>query len=363
MIQELASANQALDAALSRYLQACTNMKNYYAQRTADATPGLTARLDTEASSLASFEVRLKESHAAICFARTHHVNTLAPINSLPAEILARIFSIAVTQVRHALEGALHQCGDIGPLNSNLHLRTSLKYPGLLAHVCSYWRRVAIDSRSLWASIDISTFKSSSMNIRAKEHIDRAGQSLLDLYIYDMEEIGAKRVDPIPDLIPASARIRSLRSHTYHPPSDSIRRSTLSSVISKSTAGVLTELVLQQYGWHIDIPTAFIEAVTSPTPGDPPITDIKDTAILWLKLPKQHLEDILLGVSVLRCYEVYPYWTSQAYYNLTELRLLIPHWTGTGIDEADFVNMLKASPNLRAESSYYEFLNGAHCRE
>ncbi|KDN39497.1 hypothetical protein RSAG8_08792, partial [Rhizoctonia solani AG-8 WAC10335] len=46
-------------------------------------------------------------------------------------------------------------------------------------------------------------------------------------------------------------------------------------------------------------------------------------------------------------YEVYPYWTSQAYCNLTELRILVPHWTGAGVDEAHFVNMLKSSPNLR----------------
>ena len=120
-----------------------------------------------------------------------------------------------------------------------------------------------------------------------------------------MEDIG--RVDPIPVLIPSSARIRSLHSHTHHPPSDTIRRSTLSSVISKSTAGVLTELVLQQYGWSLDLPAAFIEAAASPTPGDPPVTSVEDTEILWLKVHKQHLENIHLGVTVLRCCEVYPY--------------------------------------------------------
>ncbi|KAG8760142.1 hypothetical protein FRC11_000822, partial [Ceratobasidium sp. 423] len=148
-------------------------------------------------------------------------------------------------------------------------------------------------------------------------------------------------------MIPSSARIRSLLSHTYYPPSDPILCSVLSSAISKVTAGVLTELVLQQYGWHVDIPAAFIESVGNPPPGDPPVSSIQDNDILWLEVHKQQLENILLGVTILRCYEVYPYWTSQAYYNLTELRLMIPHWTGTGVDEIHLVNMLKSSPNLR----------------
>ncbi|KDN48324.1 hypothetical protein RSAG8_02916, partial [Rhizoctonia solani AG-8 WAC10335] len=60
-------------------------------------------------------------------------------------------------------------------------------YPETLLHVCSRWRQIALTSPTLWSRIDIVLSNPAGQKVleRAKIFLERAGQSSLDLRIFD----------------------------------------------------------------------------------------------------------------------------------------------------------------------------------
>ncbi|KAG8735131.1 hypothetical protein FRC10_010955, partial [Ceratobasidium sp. 414] len=95
--------------------------------------------LSTELSTLKQEEDRVQKSKIILIGARNKAKMT-APIYSLPAETLTRIF----------LEAACHYAHDESKHPTYLPLN-----PVTLSAVCKLWRNVAINFRSLWAHLDI----------------------------------------------------------------------------------------------------------------------------------------------------------------------------------------------------------------
>ncbi|KAG8711340.1 hypothetical protein FRC09_020654 [Ceratobasidium sp. 395] len=97
--------------------------------------------LDRDLLSLQADEERLKKTHVALAGGR-NHLGVANPIHSLPPEILATIFSIAGAQY-----AKINRLSLWGPAHVS---------PTILSGVCSLWRRVALETHSLWSHIDLT---------------------------------------------------------------------------------------------------------------------------------------------------------------------------------------------------------------
>ncbi|KAG8711341.1 hypothetical protein FRC09_020655 [Ceratobasidium sp. 395] len=96
--------------------------------------------IDSELISLQADEDRLKKAHAALAKER-NNLKLINPVHRLPSEILATIFSISTVQY-------------VRPDRSSLS-KPEYVSPTILSGVCSLWRRVALETHSLWSKIDI----------------------------------------------------------------------------------------------------------------------------------------------------------------------------------------------------------------
>ncbi|QRV89183.1 F-box-like protein [Ceratobasidium sp. AG-Ba] len=99
------------------------------------------AQVIEERGSLSHLEGKILESRTMLCRTMSSP-NSLVPINSLPAEVLSHIM---------ILVSALCLC--LAEYDRNVSLRI---HPlAAIPLVCTHWRRLAIDTKSLWAHIDI----------------------------------------------------------------------------------------------------------------------------------------------------------------------------------------------------------------
>ncbi|KAB5588987.1 F-box-like domain containing protein [Ceratobasidium theobromae] len=257
----------------------------------------------------------------------------IVPIDMLPTEILTHIFHLLVVG-----QPPMVECSFLDNEMKGSHFP---KYPDLLAHVCSHWRKVAISSRALWSYIDITSYHQLTRGFlaRAGTHITRAGRSPLHIYIFNQCPTNVHY--PLDNQISLKflpcdfARIKSLElvsTHRFRRAHFKILTYTLENCVS----GELKRLIISD---GFVGPQRFIESADD--------AHHADSALLGL--PKEQLEDILLHVDVLRLFGLYPLWTSQAYHGLVDLRLgpdRFPNSTPT-ISESQLVSILKSSPGLR----------------
>jgi hypothetical protein len=131
--------------------------------------------LDLELPSLLSDEQTLQKTRTALSMTRNSS-QALAPINALPSEILAIIFSLAS---RRCLENDLEFRGS-----------TSLVSPIIISSVCALWRQVSFDSHSLWSHLDLTpSGPTSNMHyLRAEFWACRSHKSPLHVDIYESED-------------------------------------------------------------------------------------------------------------------------------------------------------------------------------
>ncbi|KAG8776975.1 hypothetical protein FRC12_000596 [Ceratobasidium sp. 428] len=97
--------------------------------------------LDLELPSLQAYEERLKTTRATLTIERNKS-KVLNPIHSLPSEILATIFSVSIGQYTRYDRSRAIKFGHASPTT--------------ISGVCSLWRRIALETRSLWSHIDIT---------------------------------------------------------------------------------------------------------------------------------------------------------------------------------------------------------------
>ncbi|CUA71121.1 G8 domain-containing protein DDB_G0286311 [Rhizoctonia solani] len=350
MSNELSTAGDQLGSVLDRYAQACSTTRDACLNGgQMNNSPELLANLEKQSSAITLYLRELEEARASIQAARGS-IPKVAPVSALPAEILGRIFRLVLPG-----QTCLVQRGYDGSISG-------IKYPihpDALAHVCSFWRRVAITSPSLWTHIDIAVDHSLNPGLfaRAKVYTVRAGQLPLEIHISDP---GSKREQE------RSSAIQEGKLKLGHPgydashvwddlhdfriTSDSVNIKTLQMDLhvynryretyytmleyffARSKPGALTNYIaLCSTSWA---QSYFIEPAETPHSSDRAL----------LAVPIRQLDEVWLGISSVRINGLCPYWTSKMYHGLVEL------YIGDGIPEifaSDLVNILKSSPKLR----------------
>ncbi|KAG8727892.1 hypothetical protein FRC11_012246 [Ceratobasidium sp. 423] len=351
MSQELATAGDYLRSALDRYVRACSSSRDAcLGGGRLNSSPDMLKYLEKESDDIVSHIQRLEGARAAVQTAR-NSIPKVAPITALPTEILARIFQLTLPG-----QSCLVQRG-YGALLSGIEYPL---YPDALAHVCSFWRRVAIGSPSLWTHIDIALDDPLNPGLfaRAKVYATRTGQLPLEIHISDP---GSERErGHVRDVLEGNRA----RSNPHKPseewddwhgfkilPSETIPikslemdlhicgrygeiyDSVLEYFFAHCKPGVLTKYNVRcNAGWIEYRP--FIEPAETP--------HSREGALL--AIPIHRLDEVWLHISSIRVNALCPHWETKAYHGLVELYIDegIPE-----ISESQLFNILRSSPKLQ----------------
>ncbi|EUC55434.1 F-box-like domain protein [Rhizoctonia solani AG-3 Rhs1AP] len=244
------------------------------------------------------------------------------PINSLPAEALAHIFQFVLLP-------RSQPCFLERDRYSNYP-----DYPDALLRVCSRWRQVALTSPTLWSRIDIvlSNPAGQKMLERAKIFLERAGQSQLDLRIFD-QPIRSRR----PFFSRSNDEFSNEEGDDFDFEEDGLDDleddsegsddlSVLGHCFKNCLPGALRKLVLRvetDGGINLIIPSS------------------QDSEAVWLPITILHISG-----------RIRPPWESNAFKGLTDLRLSGPGFSS--IPESQFVNILRSSPKLQILQLYVD---------
>lgn len=315
-----------LCSALNEYLDVCSSIeKSYQLANTAGGVPkALSASVSSQISLITTlYETKLKRAKSTLSWA-INSSSDVVPINCLPSEILMGIFHLVV---------GIRPCG----VKHNSGAKITLpKYPDFLSRVCTRWRQIVMDTPTLWSHIDLVPFSSRSQGFeaRAKAFITRAGNSLLDIHVYEpafYEDFGTESM--LEFLVSIAPRIRSLE-FVIPDTSEALDESVIECCFENCTPGTFTELSITDNG---STAPNFLEAADDPD-------DVSDS--LWLNIPPDYLEELLLPVTVLRLDGVFLPWQHKLYHELVELRLTSTR-EPTLISEHELVGILLLSPRLR----------------
>lgn len=335
MIEELNSASKLLLVALERYLCACSALETYAISQ------GLVDCLTKELSLTTAYAAKILHAKAAL--GRNRNRSSLVPINSLPTEVLARVFDNLIASQRCNGENVLQDENARASLFNN-HKHTHFlmaKYPGLLTHVCSRWRQIITNSANFWSHVDLAPrHRFNKKLLSLAKAITAQTNHHLDIHIVD--NIPGPR-DPCDDdtqlfqfLSSAAKRMRSLDLVIQRPFTD-FHHSIFQTCFVNAIPGTFTQL--DAYYEHSGGSPRYVFIKVTQNP--------KRTNSILPDLPEQLLENLWRHVKVLRLCRLYPDWASQAYHGLIELRLVSSCTPKTSVTESQLISVLATSPRLR----------------
>ncbi|KAH7337692.1 hypothetical protein B0J17DRAFT_718442 [Rhizoctonia solani] len=261
--------------------------------------------------------MQLAKTAIKLIHAYTLHI---APINRLPAELIARIFHLVRDGNDHSMDRA--------------------------GFICSRWRTIALQDSSLWTWIDIyPSFRKPYPSLsRAKAHSLRSDEMPLEVYVWgalDPERLEEKFIDtPMRSLCQLAAPRMSYLgiSGDFRPRmGQGSICSVISILLSHCSPGVLNSIVTS---------SRFGGFFASFGDGDEEAS-FGAQAITRLEMTNLELEASFARVTVLNLTGVFPSWANQAYYGLVELRLTSHASTGLLITERQLISILKSSSGLR----------------
>ncbi|CAE6430867.1 unnamed protein product [Rhizoctonia solani] len=343
VIEGLESAGNKLRVALDEYFSACSGADGLLPDALRDLPRGYLHDIDTEITHFPSYEPKLRQAEATVRRIR-NRLPQVTPISLLPPEILVHIFHLVANPCDIRVIDAEDSGSDTstssntsedwnadagGDLERRRHRTLQLdNFPthlDSLTHVCSYWRRVAINSPSLWTHVDFIPHKSLHRELlaRAETHIARAGQLPIELHVMDSNPLAYSAATLRRFLSSIRHRVRSLNVAVTHN-------------WRQFHGAVLNELFLN----HASKPTALTKLTTS----FPMADDETDEFVDWF----DDTNDGFGHLTVLHLHGLFPLWRSVAYHNLVDLRLSSPsdeRWAR--ISELALQAILEASPGLR----------------
>ncbi|CAE6504397.1 unnamed protein product [Rhizoctonia solani] len=345
-MEELESVGNQLQTVLDQYLGICAKMDDLSSREGVlrNVPQGYLNRIGTEIARFPSYHQALGWAEATVNRVR-NRIPQLTPISSVPPEILTHIFHLVANPCDlldsnyedsdSSTSPSLSEYSDNDssssrpkrPRSKALRLENFPTHLDRLTHVCSYWRRVAIDSPSLWVHIDFFPHKtlSASLLIRAETYAARAAELPIELHVADDSPAVYQDAPLRQFLTSIRNRVKSLdiavicRWKYFH---QLVLNELFPDHLSDSQAGIFTKLT-----------TSF-----------PMAGDETDEFFDWF----DDTNNSFLCLTVLHCRGLFPFWGSTAYNNLVDLRLTPAsdtYWTR--ISERELRNILKTSPGLR----------------
>ncbi|KAG9081568.1 hypothetical protein FRC07_014481, partial [Ceratobasidium sp. 392] len=304
-----------LATAISGYTSACVDLK-----KACISPPGELRKRQRIEKALLAIDAELSSlelEEAALCRARTSLVaarnasESLVPINSLPPEILTRVFLAT-------------QCTSRDWYDSE-----ELPPAQLLVGICSYWRQLALSIPSLWTDMNITTCQRSYNYATLLFH--RSNHLPICLNVFEPEELEANNRwawensgPPSELLTETSKRIQAL------------------DIYSQADSNEKTNIVLKYWLDNCSAGTTKtlrIFGCSGPLP---------HTQLEWefYLSSVEHAESILHSISTLELHSFTIPWQSVAYHQLVELRLSFRPGGGTQVSVSQLAHILNSSPGL-----------------
>ncbi|KAG9087344.1 hypothetical protein FRC06_002582 [Ceratobasidium sp. 370] len=192
-------ARDQLELAVDSFLGACATLHQFVDQVPASSKVlGLIEdyglKLNDQMEVLATIAAKITQSRAIL--RRVINTSTiLVPINVLPPEILSRIFVLTVSSYPPTLELISHR---VHPLV-------------VIPAICTQWRRLAINTRSLWSRVDVNGGQATEPKVtrelgRVQLWLERAHGTALHLHfraVFESDQL-------LPTLQPHWTRVTSL---------------------------------------------------------------------------------------------------------------------------------------------------------
>ncbi|KAG8698416.1 hypothetical protein FRC11_014442, partial [Ceratobasidium sp. 423] len=294
-----------------------------------------------ELDSIISTEKKLRQARAAISV--TRNVSSLiAPISSLPGEIMLRIFRLVFGAESYTFAAEV----DVGRLP-----RQSLA----ISQVCSRWRQISLGSQHLWSQVDLSSSSQLSGQLvsRGVLFATRAGDIPLDIRLVEQLFTIDKYADYFQGLHPffvaVGSRVGSWELCFTKRYFGGYVPDILNECLKHSAPGKLTRFILK---FRANADSESDDDTVSEDSSDEAFlrpSDAKRYDVYVVDLTDPQLEDLLFPVTVLKLDKIFPYWTSKAYHGLVELRLV--SWErardSIRIPEQHLAGILRSSPGLR----------------
>lgn len=320
MIGELQNASKLLEAALDRYIAACSAIANCIAHSHTLETISheISDNVVREMERMTLYETKIRTANMAIKQTR-NAIPAITPINMLPPDLLSHIF-----QLVHDAQGA----------SEDIYLhRFSTNYSEILSRVCSRWRQISLGSRILWSRIDIPM---GSILTRAKLFAARADPLPVDIRVIGRSHIECPWHNLDAFCTSIATRTRSFYYLHHSRPVAQRHIGIFQNYLANCKPGLLNKLVLISRGRQ-GLSNTIVSAEAPISPQN-----------LSLEMPHDYLEDRLRPIKVLQLTGLYFHWESQAYHGLVELRLL----SAVGpevrtITQSQLKTILTASPQLR----------------
>ncbi|KDN46417.1 hypothetical protein RSAG8_04361, partial [Rhizoctonia solani AG-8 WAC10335] len=345
-MEELESAGERLCAALDHYLGVCMKIHDLVARKgmLLNVPQKYLHHINAETHHFPSYEQKFRQAGAAVHRAR-NRLSRLAPITSLPPEILARIFHLVASpcdileapnakdldsetpKSQSEISDAGDESDDVErPRSKVLQLKNFPTHLDRVTHVCSYWRLIAIGTPSLWTHIDFIPNRSLHRKLlaRAETYAIRAARLPIEFHLSDFDKpLTYDKVHLCQFLSSILNRVKSLDIMMIH-----CWRSFHS-------------LILNELFPH---PAPESTILTKLTGTFPKAGVMVDEFVDWF----DDTNGSFFRLAVLHLRGIFPLWESVAYHNLVDLRLMSPRdsrWTR--IPERHLHSILTASPGLR----------------
>ncbi|KAF8607908.1 hypothetical protein BDV93DRAFT_552718 [Ceratobasidium sp. AG-I] len=191
-----------LAAALEEFLDASINLKASFESPPTSPSDvrifqSALTEIDKDLSSVLPLGEPLNTVHFTLAGMRNNSTK-LVPISSLPPELLGHVFTLLPCHCLH----------DVSLPGKELQ-----RYPDVLLKVSTHWRRVALNTRSLWSHIDILPCgpRSTRFYSMAYDSLQRADGAPLHIHITHEKPTSRSQVLRMLDLIsPFAPQFRSL---------------------------------------------------------------------------------------------------------------------------------------------------------
>ncbi|KAB5590438.1 F-box-like domain containing protein [Ceratobasidium theobromae] len=351
MIKELEDAAQLLQSALERYTNTCLFIANTHnaPNEPYDIIRKSLASINNVFSLVASY--KKKWNHAKAVINQTRNSLSIVPINSLPDELIARIFRSVLDTVARRDMNPVIQCEG----NLPTHAKDFL-------HICSRWRRIAVSSCVLWRRVNVVLSHPHFYKLldRGAMSASFSGGLPLDIYIVDRfgDPIDLEEDDEEETYI--DLRLRKLccivlpraRSFTLSLHTGPLRNRSISPLlnhcIANFTPGTLTRLSITTHQLECREPSRADRAYILAKSELPPVRGY-NTVIWRLDTTTSHIDELLRPITELHLDAAYFHWDSCAYHGLTELILTNQYERRNDlkiISVSQLVQILRSSPRL-----------------
>ncbi|QRW13364.1 tigger transposable element-derived protein 6 [Ceratobasidium sp. AG-Ba] len=315
-VRRWTQARDSLSSALQCYLDTCLWFRDASLQSSfrLNEPAAIFQTFDQELQNTPAYVSKLHKAHAALAVARNHS-RKLVPINSLPREVLTRIFGI-VTGFRRE-----DPCPFLGT--------ESLHRPDSLSEVCSFWNQLVKSTPSLWSCIELVVSRRMQPNsyALASQFLRFSNGVPLSIRLVGRSYIEPEELNTLLEWLSSVVK-RTYRLEACARSFDASHlRAILACWLEHGNPWSLKEMDLGLMSWSTNVETLEIGPSNAASEG--------------FGIPPERAQEFFKSITLLRLREIFFRWDRVTFGGLITLSL-----KGEAITEEHLIILLSSNPGL-----------------